>query len=152
MSIPVTPRRTEPLLLPKLRTLFPDVTFGSIERSDLEPPFTEATLADSMQGMSTPISQYVRLRLSVRCMREDHTGDWGKAARLWADIAREIIGLGNVAPLISASLESGPVRMTDEDKRLVCAYGVLLLEVTVNWNTTKKDVPPHAKNERQTNV
>lgn len=70
MSIPVTPRRTEPLLLPKLRTLFPDVTFDTIERSDLEPPFTEATLADSMQGMSTPISQYVRLRLSVRCMRE----------------------------------------------------------------------------------
>ena len=127
MSIPVTPRRTEPLLLPKLRTLFPDVTFDTIERSDLEPPFTEATLADSMQGMSTPISQYVRLRLSVRCMREDHTGDWDKAARVWAAIAREIIGLGNVAPLIDASLESGPVRMTDEDKRLVCAYGVLLL-------------------------
>ena len=42
MSIPVTPRRTEPLLLPKLRTLFPDVTFDTIERSDLEPPFTEA--------------------------------------------------------------------------------------------------------------
>lgn len=131
MSIPVTPRRTEPLLLPKLRTLFPDVTFDTIERSDLEPPFTEATLADSMQGMSTPISQYVRLRLSVRCMREDHTGDWDKAARLWADIAREIIGLGTVAPLIDASLESGPVRMTDENKRLVCAYGVILLEVSV---------------------
>ena len=65
-------------------------------------------------------------------MREDHTGDWDKAARLWADIAREIIGLGTVAPLIDASLESGPVRMTDEDKRLVSAYGVLLLEVTVN--------------------
>ena len=88
MSIPVTPRRTEPLLLPKLRTLFPDVTFDTIERADLEPPFTEATLADSMQGMSTPISQYVRLRLSVRCMREDHMGDWDKAARLWAAIAK----------------------------------------------------------------
>lgn len=43
----------------------------------------------------------------------------------------EIIRLGTVAPLISASLESGPVRMTDEDKRLVSAYGVLLLEVSV---------------------
>ena len=132
MSIPVTPRRTEPLLLPRLRELFPDVTFDTIERNDLEPPFAEATLADSMQGMSTPISQYVRLRLGVRCMREDHTGDWDKAARLWAAIAREIIGLGTVAPLIDASLESGPVRMTDENKRLVCAYGVLLLEVSVN--------------------
>ena len=50
MSIPVTPRRTEPLLLPKLRTLFPDVTFDTIERSDLEPPFTEATLADSCKA------------------------------------------------------------------------------------------------------
>lgn len=83
MSIPVTPRRTEPLLLPRLRELFTDVTFDSIERNDLEPPLTEATLADSMQGMSTPISQYVRLRLGVRCVREDHTGDWDKAARLW---------------------------------------------------------------------
>lgn len=131
MSIPVTPRRTEPLLLPRLRELFTDVTFDSIERNDLEPPLTEATLADSMQGMSTPISQYVRLRLGVRCVREDHTGDWDKAARLWADIAREIIRLGTVAPLIDASLESGPVRMTDENKRLVSAYGVLLLEVSV---------------------
>lgn len=77
MSIPVTPRRTEPLLLPRLRELFPDVTFDTIERNDLEPPFTEATLADSMQGMSTPISQYVRLRLGVRCMKEDHTGETG---------------------------------------------------------------------------
>ena len=131
MSIPVTPKRTEPLLLPRLRELFPDVTFDTIERSDLEPPFTEATLADSMQGMSTPISQYVRLRVSVRCVKEDHTGDWDKAARLWSDIAREIIRLGSRAPLVSASLESGPVRMADEDKRLVCAYGVLLLEVSV---------------------
>ena len=86
MSIPITPRRTEPLLLPKLRTLFPDVTFDTIERADLEPPFTEATLADSMQGMSTPISQYVRLRVSVRCMKEDHTGDWDKAARVWRHV------------------------------------------------------------------
>ena len=132
MSIPVTPRRTEPLLLPRLRELFPDVTFDTIERNDLEPPFAEATLADSMQGMSTPISQYVRLRLGVRCMREDHTGDWDKAARVWAAIAREIIRLGQKAPLIDASLESGPVRMTDEDKRLVCAYGVLLLQVSVS--------------------
>ena len=131
MSIPVTPRRTEPLLLPRLRELFPGVTFDTIERNDLEPPFAEATLADSMQGMATPISQYVRLRLSVRCMRENHTGDWGGAARLWADIAREIIRLGHTAPLIDASLESGPVRMADEDKRLVCAYGVLLLVVAV---------------------
>lgn len=131
MSIPITTRRTEPLLLPRLQELFPDVTFDTIERNDLEPPFTEATLADSMQGMSTPISQYVRLRLSVRCSREDHTGDWDKAARLWADIAREIIRLGTVAPLIDATLESGPVRMTDENKRLVSAYGVLLLEVSV---------------------
>ena len=105
MSIPVTPRRTEPLLLPRLRELFPGVTFDTIERSDLEPPYTEATLADSMQGMSTPISQYVRLRLGVRCMREDHTGDWDRAARLWADIAREIIRLGTVAPLIDASAQ-----------------------------------------------
>ena len=131
MSIPVTPKRTEPLFMPRLRELFPDVTFDTIERNDLEPPFMEATLADSMQGMSTPISQYVRLRVSVRCVREDHTGDWDKAARLWADIAREIIRLGHTAPLIDVSLESGPVRMTDEDKRQVCAYGVLLLEVSV---------------------
>ena len=47
MSIPVTPRRTEPLLLPKLRELFPGVTFDTIERSDLEPPFTEARVTSS---------------------------------------------------------------------------------------------------------
>lgn len=126
MSIPVTPVRAGPLLLPLLRERLPDCTFGTVRRHD-DPP-VEVTLADSMQGMCTPISQYARLRVSVRCRG---SGGWQKAADIWAQVCREIIRLGTTAPLNNASLESGPVRMVDEDSLQAYAYGVLLLEVSI---------------------
>lgn len=129
MSVPVTPVRVDALLLDPLRERFPDYTFGTLRRHDR--PRVEVTMADSMQGMSTPISQYARLRVSVRCAGDGSAGGWDKAARAWADVAREIIRLGRTAPLIDASLESGPVRMVDDDGTQAYAYGVLLLEVAV---------------------
>ena len=126
MSIPVTPVRVDLLLLPALRERFPDYTFGTVRRHD-DPP-VEVTLADSMQGMCTPISQYVRLRVSVRCRG---SGGWQKAADIWSQVCAEIIRLGTTAPFNNASLESGPVRTSDENTQQVYAYGVLLLEVTV---------------------
>ena len=123
MSVPVTPVRAGSLLLPLLRERLPDYTFGTVRRHD-DPP-VEVTLADSMQGMCTPISQYVRLRVSVR----RGSGGWQKAADIWAQVCAEIIRLGTTAPLNNASLESGPVRMVDEDS--LQAYGVLLLEVSI---------------------
>ena len=125
MSIPVTPVRVDSLLLPLLRERFPDYTFGTVRRHD-DPP-VEVTLADSMQGMCTPISQYARLRMSVR----RGSGGWQKAADIWAQVCAEIIRLGTTAPLNNASLESGPVRMVDEDSLQAYAYGVLLLEVSI---------------------
>lgn len=125
MSVPVTPVRAGSLLLPLLRERLPDYTFGTVRRHD-DPP-VEVTLADSMQGMCTPISQYVRLRVSVRC----GSGGWQKAADIWAQVCAEIIRLGTTAPLNNASLESGPVRMVDEDSLQAYAYGVLLLEVSI---------------------
>ena len=80
-----------------------------------------------MQGMCTPISQYARLRVSVRC----GSGGWQKAADIWAQVCAEIIRLGTTAPFNNASLESGPIRMVDDDGAQTYAYGVLLLEVTV---------------------
>ena len=124
MSVPVTPVRAGSLLLPLLRERLPDYTFGTVRRHD-DPP-VEVTLADSMQGMCTPISQYVRLRVSVR-----RGSGWQKAADIWAQVCAEIIRLGTTAPLNNASLESGPVRMVDEDSLQAYAYGVLLLEVSI---------------------
>ncbi len=124
MSVPITPRRVDALLLEPLRAMFPDYAFGTLRRHDH--PGVEVTLVDSMQGMCTPISQYARLRVSVRC-----DGDWDHAASVWGDVCREIIRLGTTRPLNGASLESGPVRMVDEDSLQAYAYGVLLLEVTV---------------------
>lgn len=126
MSIPVTPVRADSLLLPALRDRFPDYAFGTVRRHD-DPP-VEVTLADSMQGMCTPISQYARLRVSVRCRG---SGGWQKAADIWAQVCAEIIRLGTTRPLNNASLESGPVRMVDEDGLQAYAYGVLLLEVSI---------------------
>lgn len=130
MSIPITPVRCEPLFLDRLRTLFPDVRFGTVKSRETV-SYEECVLADSMQGMRTPVTQYVRLRLSVYSVRADGTSDWDKAVRLYARIENEIIKLGKTRPLVDASHESGPVRMADDDIETVHAYGVILLEVVV---------------------
>ncbi|MCI1984074.1 MAG: hypothetical protein LKJ47_04805 [Bifidobacteriaceae bacterium] len=124
----VTPVRVEHYLLPFLCEAFPEVTFSTI-RSRKEAPSTECVLVGEPQGMASPITQYVRLRMSVYATRADMSGDFQTAQDLAARIAHEILAHGTNAPFVDAELDSGPIRMADDTQ--IFAYGIILLTVSV---------------------
>lgn len=123
------PRRVEPVLLPLLRERFPDIGFSSIQSRD-NPP-RECVLIGEPGQTATPVSQYVRLRVSVWARRDDGTGDIDAAQKLAADIESYLTGLHPPRPVVTIGHESGPMRMTDENGCLM-AYLVLLLTVETN--------------------
>jgi hypothetical protein len=124
----VTPVRVEHYLLPLLREAFPDVTFSTI-RSRVDPPTNECVLVGEPGQLSTPISQYVRLRMSTYVTRADGSGDFQAAQELAARIEAEILKHSTDAPFVDASHESGPIRIADEN--MLFAYTIVLLTVTV---------------------
>lgn len=123
------PRRVEPVLLPLLRERFPDIGFSSIQSRD-NPP-RECVLIGEPGQTATPVSQYVRLRVSVWARRDDGTGDIDAAQHLAADIESYLTGLRPPRPVVTIGHESGPMRMSDENGCLM-AYLVLLLTVETN--------------------
>ncbi|PLS30101.1 hypothetical protein Uis1B_2073 [Bifidobacterium margollesii] len=127
LAPPSRPPRMEPVLLPLLRERFGDARFGTIR--DRGNPRLECVIVAEPQQRATPVSQYVRLRVSVWARRDDGTGDIDAAQRLAADIELFLTGLWPPAPIVSIRHESGPVRMGDGDGTL-CAYLVLLLTVS----------------------
>ena len=129
MTPPARTPRIEATLLHFLRACFPGVHFGSL-RDKGNPPL-ECVLAGEPQGMATPVSQYVRLRLSVIARREDGTGDFAKAQRLASGIIRTITSQGCITPIVSAQLDAGPMRLADGDAYPIYCYAVLLLQVGV---------------------
>ena len=123
------PRRVEPVLLPLLRERFPDIGFSSIQSRDNQP--RECVLIGEPGQTATPVSQYVRLRVSVWARRDDGTGDIDAAQHLAADIESYLTGLHPPRPVVTIGHESGPMRMSDENGCLM-AYLVLLLTVETN--------------------
>lgn len=126
---PTRPLRVEPLLLPLLRERFPDVSFTSI-RNKGNPTRACVIVAEPGQK-TTPVSQYVRLRISVWVRRDDGTGDIDAAQNLAANIELYLTGLWPPRPIISIDHESGPIRMSDENHCLM-AYFTLLLTIETN--------------------
>ena len=124
---PVRPRRVEPYLLPLLRERFPDVSFGGVRSRDN--PERECVMVAEPQQPATPVSQYVRLRISVWIRRGDGTGDYAAAQRLASLIATYLTGADLPYLVVSIGLDSGPIRLSDEDG-VTCAYLVLLLTVS----------------------
>lgn len=123
---PVRPIRVEETLLPLLRREYQDrgVVFGSLR--DRGNPERECVLVAEPQGMATPVSQYVRVRMIVIARRQDGSGDFTEAQHLASDIIQTVTTAGQAGPVISAALDSGPVRQ--EEDGLVFAYAVLLLQ------------------------
>ncbi|MBV4125319.1 hypothetical protein KSY59_10165 [Bifidobacterium longum] len=117
------------MLLPLLRERFPDIGFSSIQSRD-NPP-RECVLIGEPGQTATPVSQYVRLRVSVWARRDDGTGDIDAAQHLAADIESYLTGLHPPRPVVTIGHESGPMRMSDENGCLM-AYLVLLLTVETN--------------------
>jgi hypothetical protein len=123
----ITPPRLEETLLPRLRDVYKndDIVFGSLRaRSN---PAKECVLVAEPQGMSTPVSQYVRARVSVIVRRSDGSGDFIAAQHLASDIIRKLTSADLPSPVVSMSLDSGPMRQVDD--KLIFVYATLLAQV-----------------------
>lgn len=123
---PVFPRRVEPVILGVLRSEFPDVTFGSLR--DSGNPLKECVVVGEPQGPQSPVTQYVRLRISVWVRRSDMTGDIPAAQRLCNSIITAITAKGAIDPIVSTELSSGPIRIA-EDAGATYMYAIVLLTV-----------------------
>lgn len=124
---PKRPVRVEETLLPFLRMHYADrgIVFGSMWSHGN--PDTEVVLVGDPQGSATPVSQWVRVRLSVIVRRSDGSGDFAAAQDLAVDIIDTLTREGQTGPILSLDLDSGPMRQ--EDDRLIFAYATLLLQV-----------------------
>ena len=119
--------RVEPLLLPMLRERFPGIRFATTQQV-FDPPYTFVRLNAEPQGMATPVSQYVRLRVSVVVARHDRTGDWQHAQDVAMSVERAVCEYAaRVQPFISAEHDSGPIVLDDSEPK--SAYSVVLLMV-----------------------
>lgn len=125
----ITPVRVEHYLLPILRAAFPDVTFTTVKDSSDSPPARECLIVGEPQQLASPISMYVRLRMSVYVQGESGL-DFQAAQQLAAQIESEILSHGTSAPFIDAAHESGPIRIADTDG--IFAYTIILLTVSVS--------------------
>jgi hypothetical protein len=123
---PVLPRRVEPVILDLLRREHPDVTFGSLRSPDN--PTRECVVVGEPQGPESPVTQYVRLRVSVWVRRDDMTGDIPSAQHLANDVISTITSKGAIDPIVSAELSGGPIRIAD-DAGPIYMYAIILLAV-----------------------
>lgn len=128
MSYPllVAPR-IEPLLVPRLREMYPEYVIATAQTT-LKPPYTLIVLVGEPQGKQHMLSQYVRIRLSVYCVREDGTGNWQQAQHVSHDIIRAIGSIvQQTLQIFNAELESGPIILGDSEPQF--AYSILLATV-----------------------
>lgn len=125
----VTPVRVEHYMLPLLRKTFPEVKFSTIH-SRADPLTNECVLVGEPGQLATPISQYVRLRMSVYVTRADGTGDFQSAQELAARIEAEVLKHGTSAPFVDAEHSSGPIRVADGNE--IFAYSIALLTVAIS--------------------
>jgi hypothetical protein len=123
---PVLARRVEPVILDLLRCEHPDVTFGSLRSPDN--PIRECVVVGEPQGPQSPVTQYVRLRVSVWVRRDDMTGDIPAAQHLANDVISTITSKGAIDPIVSAELSNGPIRIAD-DADPIYMYAIILLAV-----------------------
>jgi len=122
----ITPHRIEPLLLPFLREKFPDVVFTTVKAA--ETPSRECLIVAEPQQLASPVSQYVRIRMSTYATTE--TGyDFQAAQTLAGQIEAEILQHGTMSPFIDAEHSSGPIRIADENG--IFAYSIILMTVSV---------------------
>lgn len=125
---PVNLVRVEPVLLNLLRATYPDVTFGSLRNSSN--PSRECVLVGEPQQLQSPVSQYVRLRVSVWVRRSDMTGDIPAAQNLANQIINTITSQTDIDPIISSQLANGPIRISDSGPTFM--YAIILLSVRTN--------------------
>lgn len=116
-------------VLPLLRAAFPALTVGN--RKPAPGPDLRALVVRSDYGQRvTPLSRYVRLGIqswvttSAQEARTDQAFDQARDAGAFLETLDP-----DGSPLLSASVDSGPIRVEDPESGLEYAYTVVLLEV-----------------------
>lgn len=116
------------LILDGLTRTLPEATVGWDMPATAGKP--RVRLALDRASHPTPVSQYMRLRVSAYASQADGvTCDWAKALDLSERACRWILANRHARPLIDASVESGPLQTHDDALRQDLAYTVILLTV-----------------------
>ena len=108
-----------------LRPLLPEGVVVGARLVRLDAPYRQVVLEPVPAGPATPITRWVRLQITAVAITASLQSDWEAAANLFDQACTAITGRlpGRV---VSAAIDSGPVRVPDDNENLV-AYGVLLL-------------------------
>ena len=108
-----------------LRPLLPEGVVVGARLARLDAPYRQVVLEPVPAGRATPITRWVRLQITAVAITASLQSDWEAAAALFDRACTAITGRlpGRV---VSAAIDSGPVRVPDDNGNLV-AYGVLLL-------------------------
>lgn len=123
MTIPTTSPDLEALLIAGLSSVEATVNVRTNARREL-------VVRADLQQKVTPISRYARVGIQAHSVRPDGAADLGDAFDLAAAAAHWLES--NVSGLIlSADVESGPSRVTDDVTRIEYQYVTVLLEVAV---------------------
>lgn len=117
----------ETVLLPILRETYPTVSFVTSE-TELAKPFEQCVVVAEPQGMATQVTQYVRIRLTMRVIQADGTSLWKTARDHLKNIMTTCLTQATTSPFVDMSLESGPIRLVVDND--TCAYAILLASVT----------------------
>lgn len=108
---------------------------GDVEVVNVKPersnPYQVLVLRADLQQKVTPISRYCRVGIQGWSVRPDGSADLGDAFDITADAGRRLEELTGNGIVLSAEIESGPVRVADDLTRIEFQYLTALLEVTV---------------------
>lgn len=126
MSIPTTSVDMEAWLIARLSSVEETVNV----KPDRAKPYRLLVVRADLQQKVTPISRYCRVGVQAWSVRADGQPDIGDAFDLAADAAAWLEQ--NVSGVVlSADIQSGPSRVTDEVTKLEYQYVTALLEVAV---------------------
>lgn len=99
-------------------------------RPERAKPYRLLVVRADLQQKVTPISRYCRVGVQAWSVRVDGSSDLGDAFDLAAEagawLERNVSGV-----ILSADVQSGPSRVTDDVSRLEFQYLTALLEVSV---------------------
>lgn len=101
------------------------------QKPDATGAYKHFVVAADLQGRVTPISRYCRVRVQGWSVRANGTVDLADAFSLTRKFGEWLEGLAGQGIILSAEVDSGPMRVKDDVQRLEFSYLMAFLEVAV---------------------
>lgn len=133
MSQKITARWSdiEQTVLEVLRAALPGVAVANV-RPPIEPPTRHLVVLGELQQHVTPVSRYARVRIQGWSLREDATADIADAAALAASAGHALEAAAGRGSILDASVQTGPLRTTDQVSGTEYQLVIVLLEVSAS--------------------